>query len=258
MKKFLLGCVGGVALISASSAFAADLPTRPVYKAAPMAEALYDWSGLYVGGHIGYGWGRTDISDRTLFGLFAGIPTQRIDSDGFLGGVQAGWNYQFGRFVLGSEVTFSWSDINGSETSPFFVLGNITRTSKMDWVGTATTRLGVSIWDRTLVYSKIGAAWGHFKYNDNVSVPGVGSIYDSSASETRTGWTVGTGIEWAFLGGWSAKAEYNYMDFGRRTVDFASVGPIPVNLDIDQRVSIVTVGLNYRFGMGMGPVVAKY
>src|SRR6201988_4562406 len=98
MKKFLLGCVGGVALISASSAFAADLPTMPEYKAAPEAEALYDWSGLYVGGHVGYGWGQTGISARALFSIFAGIPTQRIDSDGFLGGVPGGWNYQFGRF----------------------------------------------------------------------------------------------------------------------------------------------------------------
>jgi outer membrane immunogenic protein len=250
MKKTLLA---GLALSAffAGSAMAADL-ARPVYKAAPPAPLAFDWSGLYVGGHIGYGWGNTDITDHTLFGNILGIPTQKFDTNGFLGGLQGGWNYQFGRFVLGSEVDFSWSDIKGDQTSGLFVGDSITRSSKAKWIGTATTRLGYA-WDRVLVYSKLGAAWAHFDYSDNLA----SGIYSSTASETRSGWTVGTGIEWAFLDNWSAKVEYDYIDFGRRTVDFAPVGPIPVNLDIDQRISQVKVGLNYRFG-GMGPLVAKY
>jgi outer membrane immunogenic protein len=110
-----------------------------------------------------------------------------------------------------------------------------------------------------LVYSKIGAAWAHFDYNNAYQILGT-TVYNSSASETRAGWTVGTGIEWAFAGNWSVKAEYDYMDFGRRTVDFAPVNVginVPVNLDVDQRISVVKLGINYRFG-GMGPVVAKY
>jgi outer membrane immunogenic protein len=254
MKKTLLA---GLALSAffAGSAMAADL-ARPVYKAAPPAPLAFDWSGIYVGAHIGYGWGNTDITDHTLFGNIFGIPTQKFDTNGFLGGLQGGWNYQFGRFVLGSEVDFSWSDVKGDQTSALFIgTSSISRSSKAKWMGTATTRLGYA-WDRVLVYSKLGAAWAHYDYNDNLTLGGV-SVYNSSASETRSGWTVGTGIEWAFLDNWSAKVEYDYIDFGRRTVDFASVGPIPVNLDVDQRISQVKVGLNYRFG-GMGPIVAKY
>jgi outer membrane immunogenic protein len=159
--------------------------------------------------------------------------------------------------VLGTEVDFSWADVKGDQTSALLGgFASVSRTSKATWMGTATTRLGYA-WDRVLVYSKIGAAWAHFDYNDNLSILGT-SVYNSGASETRSGWTVGTGIEWAFLGNWSVKAEYDYIDFGRRTVDFAPVGGfIPVNLDVDQRISQVKVGLNYRFG-GMGPVVAKY
>jgi outer membrane immunogenic protein len=252
-KSFVAGCV--LSAFIGSSAMAADLAARPVYKAAPPAPLAFDWSGLYVGGHIGYGWGQTDVADHTLFGNFF-IPTQKFDTKGFLGGVQGGWNYQFGHFVLGSEVDFSWANVKGDETTSFGGVASITRSSKAKWMGTATTRLGYA-WDRVLVYSKLGAAWAHFDYNDDFSISGIGSIYNSSASETRAGWTVGTGIEWAFLGNWSAKVEYDYIDFGRRTVDFASVGPIPVNLDVDQRISQVKVGLNYRFG-GMGPIVAKY
>jgi outer membrane immunogenic protein len=229
---------------------AADLAARPVYKAAPPVEVGYDWSGLYLGGHIGYGWGNTDVTDHTVFGFF--IPTQKFDTNGFLGGVQGGWNYQFGHFVLGSEVDFSWSDVKGDQTSALVTGDSITRSSKAKWMGTATTRLGYA-WDRVLVYSKLGAAWAHFDYSDNLA----SGIYSSTASETRSGWTVGTGVEWAFAGNWSAKIEYDYMDFGRRTVDFAPVVFIPVGLDVDQRISQVKVGLNYRFG-GMGPVVAKY
>jgi outer membrane immunogenic protein len=99
-----------------------------------------------------------------------------------------------------------------------------------------------------MVYSKLGAAWAQFDYDNNIfSIAGV-PIYSSTASETRSGWTVGTGIEWAFAGAWSAKAEYNYMDFGRRTVDFASFQGTPVNLDVDQRISVIKAGVNYRFG----------
>jgi outer membrane immunogenic protein len=261
MKKgFVAGCV--LSALMGSSALSADLAARPVYKAAPPVEVGYDWSGLYLGGHIGYGWGKTDIADHSLFGLALFVPTQKFDTKGFLGGVQGGWNYQFGHFVLGSEVDFSWTDIKGDQSSAVGIDGfaTITRSSKTKWMGTATTRLGYA-WDRVLVYSKLGAAWAHFDYNDNLAIPGVGSIYNSSASETRAGWTVGTGIEWAFAGNWSAKVEYDYMDFGRRTVDFAPVNigiaSVPVNLDIDQRISVVKVGINYRFG-GMGPVVAKY
>jgi outer membrane immunogenic protein len=257
MKKTLLAGFVLSAFV-ASSAMAADL-ARPVYKAAPPAVEVFDWSGLYLGAHVGYGWGKTDITDHSFFGNNLFIPTQNIDINGALGGVQGGWNYQFGRFVLGTEVDFSWSDVKGNQTSTILagiVPASANRSSKATWMGTATTRLGYA-WDRVLIYSKIGAAWAHFDYNDTVNIAGV-NVFNSGASENRSGWTVGTGIEWAFLGGWSAKVEYDYLDFGRRTVDFAPVaGVIPVNLDVDQRISQVKVGLNYRFG-GMGPVVAKY
>ena len=121
-----------------------------------------------------------------------------------------------------------WSGISGSQTNPLF-LGGANITSQLVGSERRRTRLGVAAWDRTLIYRRIGAARGHFKYDGTLTVGGIGSICDSSALETHTGWTVGTGIERAFLGGRSAKAEYSSMDLGRRTVDFAPVGPIPLN-----------------------------
>jgi outer membrane immunogenic protein len=259
MKKFLLTGVALSAFV-AGPAVAADLPARATYKAPPQAELAFNWSGLYIGGHIGGGWGRTEITDHSLFGTILLIPTQRFDTSGFLGGVQAGWNYQVGRFVLGSEVDFSWSDVKGDQTSAFLGgIGSINRSSKADWMGTATVRLGYTPWDRVMIYSKVGAAWAHFDYTDTATILGT-QVYSSTASETRSGWTVGSGFEWAFLPGWSVKAEYAYIDLGRRTVDFAPIGPVPVALDVDQRISQVKVGLNYRLGclIDCGGVVAKY
>jgi outer membrane immunogenic protein len=233
MKQFLVPSIVLSAFV-VSSAMAADLPIRKG-SAPPPEAAFFDWSGLYIGGHIGYGYAEADI---------AGLGNQllRLDSEGFLGGVQGGWNYQMGRFVLGAEVDFSFADLNGNATNN---LGNVflDRSSNTTWIATATTRLGYT-WDRFLVYGKVGAAFAQFDYN----------IDNRTASETRVGFTVGTGLEWAVAGNWSAKAEYNYMDFGRSTVNFDGSS---VSLDIDQRISVIKAGVNYRFGVPAG-VPIKY
>ncbi len=115
-------------------------------------------------------------------------------------------------------------------------MGNVS--SNTPWIATATTRLGYT-WDRFLVYGKVGAAFAQFDYNIN----------NLTASETRVGFTVGTGLEWAVAGNWSAKAEYNYLDFGRSSVNFDGTA---VSLDIDQRISVIKAGINYRFGVPPG------
>jgi outer membrane immunogenic protein len=254
MKKFLVpGIVLGA--LANSSALSADLPLRRVYKAPP-AELVFNWSGFYVGGNVGYGWGEADIGARGLSKNLQ-LPAERIDAGGFLGGVQAGWNHQIGGFVLGAEVDFSWSDINGDVTSTIVAgkdKGSASLSSSVTWIATATARVGYT-WDRFLVYGKIGAAWAHFDYDhsDSVTIRRVTTVHHANASETRSGWTIGTGIEWAFWGNWSAKAEYNYIDLGSRTVNFTPVGGNP---DIEQRISVIKAGINYRFGPNV--VVAEY
>lgn len=229
---------------------AADMAVKAPARAAPVAQA-YSWSGIYLGGHVGGGWGDQDVLDQNLIALIIGVPpVQNVRTSGFLGGLQAGWNYQIGRLVVGNEVDFSWADVNGSTASPLGAIvgpgSSITRTIKTDWIGTATARTGLTMWDRALVYGKAGVAWAHNNYNDTAIIGGA-VVYNSSTSDRRTGWTVGTGIEWAFMDGWSVKAEYDYVDLGRRAATFAPVAGFPVALDVDQRVQEVKVGLNYRF-----------
>lgn len=238
MRRAMLAFGLASAAMLGNTAFAADL-TRPVYKAPPagVLPAQYDWTGFYVGGHIGYGWSKNTFSDP-----FVPFSISDTNANGIIGGGQAGFNYQVGQFVFGVEGDMSGSGIKGGPT----VLG-ATFNTNVDWTATATGRLGLAF-DRWLVYAKGGAAWAHDRYSTN--------FYTFPASveltNTRLGWTAGAGVEYAFAPQWSAKAEYNYMDFGSDTVSFAAGR----STTVDQQIHAVKLGVNYKFGGS--PIIAKY
>jgi outer membrane immunogenic protein len=270
MKKLVfvgiaLGTLGAAAL-GIGSASAADL--SPMYTKAPPAAvpAGYDWSGIYLGAHVGGAWATNDLSDPGL-GFLAlagfGVPVvQTTDSSGVIGGIQGGWNYQFGRFVLGTELDFSWADVNGTSTSTFApaILGpgtSISRslTANTDWIGTSTLRLGYAR-DRVLFYSKVGAAFAHTNYTSTWvgNGPGGGTLFTGTGDKTNVGWTVGFGAEWAFWNNWSAKLEYDYMNFGSKTIPINGViGPGVINAPgsfgvvNEQQINEVKFGINYKF-----------
>ena len=238
MRRGLLAliAVAGVTM-GTGIASAADIQ-RPVYKAPPagVMPVAYDWTGFYVGGHVGYGW--ADKSWQDSFGLF-GLSHQ---AKGFLGGGQAGFNYQIGQFVVGVEGDMSWSGMSGSTNA----LASTFNTD-VDWTATLTGRLGMAF-DRWLVYGKGGAAWARDRYSTNFyTFPG------TEVTDTRLGWTVGAGVEYAFAPQWTAKLEYNYMDFGTRNVSFAP----GFSTDIDQQIHAVKLGVNYKFGWP-GAIIARY
>jgi len=260
MKKLLLSGSALVAFALVGSAYAADLPVYT--KAPPMVPMGYDWSGVYFGGHIGGGWATNDFSDPGLgiIGTIIGVPVvQTTNSSGFLGGIQGGVNYQIGKLVVGAEADFSWADIKGTSTSSFptiFPFINRTIGANTDWTATATTRIGIAH-DHWLFYGKAGVAWARTNVSDNwVTTPIAGSIplFSGSGSDTRVGWTVGTGLEWAFMNNWSAKIEYDYMDFGQKMGTISgnilpTIFPIPASFGLQnsQQISEVKFGLNYRF-----------
>ncbi len=233
MRRSLL--LGTALTVLAGSAFAADLGTTMPYTAPPVAPVpLFSWTGCYIGGNIGGGFGHTDITGQGR------IPSASVgtDTSGFIGGGQVGCNYQFTpNWVVGAEGMFDFGDIKGSQDSG--VRGELsTINSQTDWLTSATGRLGYS-WDRWMLYAKGGAAWAH----DNYVTFNAGDI------ETRFGWTVGAGVEWAFWNGWSARLEYNYYDFGTETFSFAdSVTGRLAPFDVNNTINTVTIGVNYRFG----------
>jgi len=235
----------------AQVASAADVPVKaPVYKAPPVV-VVYDWTGFYLGAHIGGVWGTKDWTDVTGG---VSISEGSHDFSGFLAGGQFGFNYQIDRLVLGWETQFSWTDANGEHV--FTTTPNTSGRTDVNWLGTSALRLGYAM-DRALFFVKAGGAW----VNEDFSLfgnPG-GVTFADAGSQTRFGWMLGTGLEFAFWQNWSAKIEYDYMHFGTDSFDFNFVpgGAFCCTFDIDQDMHVVKFGINYRFGYA-APVVARY
>jgi outer membrane immunogenic protein len=236
MKKFLLGGAAFIAL--AAPALAADIPQRtltrePVYTA---PQAVYNWTGFYIGGHLG--------------GAFAESNSLAGNGARFMGGVQGGFDYQFApNWVVGAEAQYSW--VANNKSGVLFP-GSTVVTSNNNQLGSAAARLGYT-WGPALLYAKGGYAW---RDNPNLGVTVAGAPVAFTTSDThKDGYTVGAGLEYMFAPNWSAKAEYQYYDFGSTTF---TAGPAPIvgaRLRDDEHTA--KVGINYRFGWG-GPAAPRY
>ena len=176
-----------------------------------------------------------------------------------------GANLQTGVVVVGLEADISGANISGTNECNFSfgsVLGIFSRCrTDLNAFGTVTGRLGLAS-GRTLVYGKAGLAWGNFDRDVSSAIvvlgPGGVPLFNGSRSETRTGFTVGAGIEHALGRNWSAKLEYDFMDFGSSNETLHAVfAPLPVvalnvgHSDLEQ-VHVVRLGINYKFGSDPG------
>jgi outer membrane immunogenic protein len=231
IKRFMLGISAGLlAVAMASPSSAADL-RAPLYKAPPppILVAPFSWSGFYVGANAGYAWGKADLSSPA--GSFT-TDTQH----GYLAGITLGYNLQTGVWVWGVEgdVDYAWIKGNAVNTVGVGCAGGGGCDIKNTFFATARGRIGYA-WDRFLPYLTGGAAFG----NSKISAPS-----GDSSTKTNIGWTVGAGLEYAFLGNWSAKAEYLYADLGNGTCDASICG---VGVDYKIKTNIVRAGVNYRF-----------
>jgi outer membrane immunogenic protein len=246
MKKLLAGSIALVICTGSSSVFAADMPVKAVYKTPPVYG--YSWTGCYVGGHGGGLWAR---KDWTLAAPDPVTPLGSHDASSWLGGLQVGCDYQFaGRWVIGIQGDIAWTDANGSHVD---VVDATRDQSRIRSLSTVTGRVGYA-WDRFLGYVKGGVAWERDRYDRFDLVTG---LVVGSANETRSGFTLGVGGEYAFTDYLSGFAEYNYYDFGTRTLTFLDpVGAFNDNISIRERKSVLRAGLNLRWGGG--PVVARY
>jgi outer membrane immunogenic protein len=242
MKKFLLGTVALVALGATVPALAADLGARPAYTKAPVyAAPIYNWTGFYIGGHVGGAF----TSDNNFNGLVS-----NNNNDGrFLGGVQAGADYQFApNLVAGVEGQYSWlaSNNNGAVFPGGFAFNSNQRA-----LGSATVRAGYT-WGPGLLYVKGGYAFSD--NNDSLTFAGVPFPFTLNSGH-RDGYTVGAGLEYMFAPNWSAKVEYQYYNFGN--TQFTTPFALAAFGSIRDDDHTVKVGVNYRFNWA-SPVVAKY
>jgi outer membrane immunogenic protein len=236
-------------------AAAADLGVRgPAYKAAPPPAPYFSWTGCFIGGHVGGLWATKDWTDRTTpGGATFGRSLGSHDADGGLGGIQAGCDYQFaGGFVVGIQGDYAWTDTDGSHADQ--LLTGVTDRTRIKSLSSVTGRVGYA-WDRFLGYVRGGGAWERDNYDVFVTST---NLTLATASETRGGWTLGVGGEYAFTPWLSGFAEYNYYDFGTRENRFITPAGGAFGIaDIKETKSVAKVGLNFRFGSG-GPLYAKY
>jgi outer membrane immunogenic protein len=217
MKKFLLAGIGILAL-GVASASAADIQRRQMPAKAPAyVTPPFSWTGPYIGIYGGGGWGHSEFSSPFATGSF--------NVDGWLAGGTLGYNYQIGQVVLGIEGDGGWSNIRGSATCAI----TLSCETRNNWLATVRGRVGYAF-DRFLPYVTGGVAFGDVK----TSITGFGDTHD-----TRTGWTVGGGIEASIAGPWSAKIEYLYVDLGNTNSFLGS--------NADFTTNIVRAGINYRF-----------
>jgi outer membrane immunogenic protein len=253
MRK-LSPLIVGLAALVAVPAIAADVAVRrPAYRPPPPPPPpiLFSWTGCFIGGHVGGLWARKEWFDRTFDSSTFGASDGAHDADGFLGGVQGGCDYQFlGGFVIGIQGDYAWADADGSSPS---ILFDATNHSSIESLASVTGRVGYA-WDRFLGYVRAGGAWERDEYH--ISSPSAFVV--ATASETRGGWTVGIGGEYAFTNFLTAFVEYNYYDFSDRDLTFVSPSSSFV-VGIDETKSVLKGGLNFRFGgWGVPPVVARY
>jgi outer membrane immunogenic protein len=252
MGKFLLATAAMIAF--ASPAVAADMRV-PVYKAPPPIAPVWSWTGCYVGGHAGYLRGSaTEWIVRTPGGDFYGQSLGEHDADGWVAGAQAGCDYQFaGGFVIGIQGDYGLTDAEGHHDSTHEI--GVAYHSKVKSLATTTGRIGYA-WDRFLGYVKGGGAWERDNYWATTII--LGTAY--TALETRPGWTIGIGGEYAFTNFLSGFVEYDYYDYGTQQVGLTPQisGLRPAFVDIRETTGVVRAGLNFRFGGYGVPVGTSY
>jgi outer membrane immunogenic protein len=200
--------VGGAALWLAMGtvAFAADLPV-PDYYSVPAAITPSNWAGPYLGGNVGYEWGR--------------ISNNGTKPSGFAGGMQAGYNWQTGQFVAGAETDIQASGASGTVTPWQF---------SNPWFGTVRGRAGIAF-GNVLAFGTAGLAYGEVTSDTAASL---------SESHISLGWVAGGGLEVGFAPRWSAKAEYLYLDLAGRNYSLTGTSnALSANL--------IRLGVNYHF-----------
>jgi outer membrane immunogenic protein len=267
MKVVGIGAATAGFLLSLASgaARAADL-TLPIQT----QPSTYNWGGFYLGGSIGgnitSNW-NADTEGDTTFSFDnnnGGLVPITLDTGkgGLIGGVEAGYNYQFSAFVVGAEADISAIQASGggSFTSFATLMGSKFTTSaseKMDYLSTVRLRVGYTPLDRFLVYASGGVAFGGVQTSGNVvmnSTPA--NQWNGSSSEIRSGYTLGGGLEYALTQNITLKGEYLYYNIGSRDSLVTGNAGVRANPSLDAYFydyktttagSILRAGVNYKF-----------
>ncbi|WP_168201635.1 outer membrane protein [Phreatobacter aquaticus] len=245
MNRLLLAATSALAL-STGFAQAADLGSRRAPVASAVVMPAFSWTGFYIGGQIGGAWMNNSTREFvTATGVATGFQ-QAFRANGLIGGIHGGYNYQINNFVLGLEADLEAAGVSGGYR---LANGNGTR-FRDNWQGSVRARAGVAV-DRALFYVTGGVAFAQMRHSYFTAA------VTESFSQTRAGWTLGAGVEYALAANWTARLEYRYSDFGRANYVNAVAFP-GFTYRQNPNEHAVRVGVSYLFSTGPSAVVARY
>ena len=246
MKRLLLTTTAVAAALSAGAASAADLPSK-----APAAAPIYvapSWEGAWIGGHVGGA--RMNTSANTT-GTNNPIPCGTYSSacagsdTSFVGGVEAGYDWQRGTAVYGVAADWTWTGLK-TQQGRFNNTSAWVNQQKIDWLASFRGRMGLAVQD-TLVYITGGLAIGHVKATNTFSDQFGSDFRDyGTITKTKVGWVIGGGVEHRWNRNWSVKAEALYYDLGRTEATATNAGGT-YTTNFHHEVIVGRVGVNYRF-----------
>ncbi len=229
LKLRIASLVAGAAML-ATSVSAADLGSpnrRGSIKDGPVEyQRAFNWTGLYIGAQVGYGWGNTTAESGPLAGF---NQTYDYNTNGAVGGGHLGYNWQAQNLVFGIETDIEASGISGGGRGSL----GFQHDTDINWIGSLRGRLGVA-YDRTLFYATAGWAYGDVQIDK-----GFGSY-----SDVRSGWTAGAGVEHAFSSNMTMRFEYRYTDLGSTTATSTALTSIDKS-DVDFHA--VRAGVSFKF-----------
>jgi outer membrane immunogenic protein len=237
-KGFLIATSAGFAAAATMpGAQAADMPI----KAPRYVEPAASWAGWYIGAHAGAAWQKADVnSNATIFDGYSFLPIlgASISKTGFIGGGQIGYNWQHGNFVFGIEADGSGLSGRASATVAVGQGYKATHASRIGWLSTVRGRFGLAVGD-TLAYATAGVAFGGVRNSARFDLI---ESFSFSSSRTKTGWTVGGGVEHMLNRNWTIGLEGLFVDLGRSTIDtdFGS-------LQFNNQAIIGRLKVNYKF-----------
>ncbi len=252
-NKLIAAFACTTALVSTGAASAADLAARPYTKAPAYIEPLFNWTGLYVGGHIGGAWTNEQFVNNGVGAVFGDLtPGQgyRQRNSGVMGGAQIGYNWQANNYVFGMEGTLSGLDNKGSFRNTAFGAANDVFSWRANVLATVVGRAGFAV-QNNLFYVKGGYAG----VNNRLSVTDPVVAGTGGQTHWANGWTVGAGWEYGITRNWIVGLEYNYAAFGSQTYQ---LGGTAGNYTFDAKprdIQWAVVRASYKFD---APVIARY
>jgi outer membrane immunogenic protein len=246
MKKLLFASLAVVALVAVNAAHAADMGLPAKVRT---LEPEWNWSGFYAGLNVGYARGTTVWND--LDGTINGVGGVIVNesTNGFVGGGQIGYNWQFRHAVFGLETDFDY--LNLKQTTRLLDLVGPGGThwqihDSVPWLGTVRGRAGLAL-DNVLIYLTAGLAYGRAEH----TIVGNMAPTPHDLSATKIGPVAGIGMEYGLDPRWSVKAEALYVDLGKNSglcCGDANSGFFTGRFDVNDTMWIVRAGVNYKFG----------